>query len=321
MEQLMQMIQDVIGAPEYLVNLCWFIPEYIRSALISSIYFIPILYILYYLIELLERFFLKNIRIFSKLTKRFGPLFGAGISLVPECGYSVIASTFYSRKIISKGTLLAFLIACSDDAVPLLFMDFSKAGAVIPLLIIKFVVAFGVGLLIEILERIFRLKAVLTESTNAVNTDLCQPGCCHHMIHTIENPAYWWKHPIVHTFNMFMFTFIILSFLGYFIYCFNGVDSAAQTLMIYSYIPIFVVALIGLIPNCVSSVFIALCFVMGLISFPSLVAGLITATGLGLGRLSIDNKDKKFDNNLIAGILYIVAVGVGLFLYFNEISF
>ena len=113
MEQILHNIQEVLGVPAFLINQCTFLPAYIREALISSVNFIPWLYILYYGIELLERFFLTHIQLFIKLVKRFGPLFGAAISIIPECGYQVMASTFYSRKMFSRGTLLAFLITCS----------------------------------------------------------------------------------------------------------------------------------------------------------------------------------------------------------------
>ena len=127
MEQILQNIKEILGVPAFLINQCPILPQYIKLALIDSINFIPWLYILYYGIELLERFFLTHIEIFVKLIQKLGPLFGVAIANVPECGYQVIASTFYSRRMMTRGTLLAFLIAGSDDALPLLFMDLSKA--------------------------------------------------------------------------------------------------------------------------------------------------------------------------------------------------
>lgn len=59
MEELIQHIQEVLKVPEFLINQCTFLPEFIRISLIESIKFVPFLYFLYYGIELLERFFLK----------------------------------------------------------------------------------------------------------------------------------------------------------------------------------------------------------------------------------------------------------------------
>ena len=122
-ELFIERAQEVLGVPTILINSCTFLPDYIKDALVTSVNFIPWLFFLYYAIELLERFFLKRIHLFIRLVKRFGPIFGATISAVPECGYAVIASIFYSRKLITRGTLLAFLISCSDDALPLLLME------------------------------------------------------------------------------------------------------------------------------------------------------------------------------------------------------
>ncbi len=313
MEGLIHNIQEILGIPAFLVNHCTFLPDYIREALISSINFIPWLYILYYGIELLERYFMKNIHLFVKLVKRLGPLFGVAISVVPECGYQIIASTFYSRRMISRGTLLAFFISCSDDALPLLFMDLSKAPVIIPIVLIKIVVGIIVAYLVDLA---FIFQKNITEDINAINTDLNEPACCHHRICTIENPPYWWMHPLTHTFNMFMFTFLCLAFFNMVIKGFDGVESLSSFLMIDSQNQVIFGAIFGLIPNCVTSVFLALAYVKGLISFPTLLAGLITSTGLGLSAL-LKRQRNNSDNILIIGILLAVGILVGLFVFYN----
>lgn len=313
MEQILHDIQAALGVPAYFINQCNFLPGYIKEALISSINFIPWLYILYYGIELLERFFLTHIQLFIKLIKRLGPIFGTVISVVPECGYQVMASTFYSRRMFSRGTLLAFFISCSDDALPLLFMDFSKAFVIIPIVVIKIIVGIIVAYAVDIM---FFFKRRITEDINAINVDLNDPACCHHRLCTMEVVPYWWMHPLTHTFNMFMFTFLSLAFLNCVILGFGGVENLASYIMIDSPIQVIVVAALGIIPNCVTSVFIALAYVKGIISFPSLIAGLTTVTGLGLAALLKRSKD-NVDNVLIMIILLITGILTGLFVYYN----
>ena len=190
MEQILQNIKEILGVPAFLINQCPILPQYIKLALIDSINFIPWLYILYYGIELLERFFLTHIEIFVKLIQKLGPLFGVAIANVPECGYQVIASTFYSRRMMTRGTLLAFLIAGSDDALPLLFMDLSKAFVIIPIVIIKIIVGIVVAYSVDIFDAITSGKKKLLEDVNVINSDLNEPACCHHRIQTVENPPY-----------------------------------------------------------------------------------------------------------------------------------
>ena len=127
MQSLIHGIQQILSVPALVINQFTQIPEFVRESLIQAITFVPWLYILYYGIELAERFVLKNVGFFIKLCKKLGPIFGATISIIPECGYQVLASTFYSRRLLSRGTLLAFYISCTDDALPLLFMDFTDA--------------------------------------------------------------------------------------------------------------------------------------------------------------------------------------------------
>lgn len=313
MEEILQHIQEVLGVPEFLISQCTFLPDYIKDALITSINFIPWLYFLYYAIELIERFFLKHIHLFVKLVRRFGALFGVAISIIPECGYQVIASTFYTRRMITRGTLLAFLISCSDDALPLLFMDLSKAPIIIPIIIIKVIVGLIVAYLIDFA---FIFKKQITEDVNAINTDLNEPACCHHRISTIENLPYWWMHPLTHTFNMFMFTFLSLAFLNCVILGFGSADNLAQYIMIDSPYQVVAGAIFGLIPNCVTSVFLALAFLKGVISFPTFLAGLVTTTGLGLFAL-VKHQQKSNDNALITFILLIAGIATGLFIFYN----
>lgn len=316
MEEFIQHIQEILGVPLFLINSCTFLPAFIKDALIESISFVPWLYVLYLGIELLERFFVTHINIFVRLVQKLGPIFGVAISSIPECGYQVIASTFYSRKMISRGTLLAFYIACSDDALPLLFMDFSKGFVFIPIILIKVVVGIVVAYSVDIIDMLRKSGGKVLEDINAINTDLNEPACCHHRIHNIENLPYWWMHPISHTFNMFMFTFLWLALFYCVIGSFGSVENLASFLMIDSPFQVIATALIGLVSNCAVSVLFALAYVKGLISFPALLAGLITTTGLGLATLAKRSQNSR-DNNTIVMILLGTGIAVGLFVYSN----
>lgn len=314
MEDIIQHIQEVLGVPEFLINQCYFLPDYIKDALITSVNFIPWLYFLYYGIELLERFFLKHIGLLVKLIKRLGVFFGVVISIIPECGYSVVASTFYTRRMITRGTLLSFLIACSDDSLPLLFMDLSKAFVIIPVIVIKIIAGITVSFMVDFM---FIFENRVTENINAINTDLNEPACCHHrIISTEENPPYWWMHPLTHTFNMFMFTFLSLAFLNCVILGFGGVENLASFLMIDSPYQVAGAAIFGVIPNCAVSVFLVLAYIKGILSFPAFCAGTVTTAGLGLAVLYKHSQDNK-DNTLITFLLLISGIITGLIVFYN----
>ena len=234
--------------------------------------------------------------------------------MIPECGYQVIVSIFYSRKMITRGTLLAFYISCSDDALPLLFMDLSKAIYILPIVIIKIVVGLVVAYSMDF---VYLFKKKDTEDINAINIDLNDPGCCHHKISTMQHPPYWYMHPLSHTFNMFMFTFLSLFFINCVINGFGSAEQAASFMLVDTPYQLIITAVFGLIPNCVVSIFLALMFVKGLIGFPALLAGLTTVTGLGLATL-LKRSQNNNDNTFISLVLLVVGIATGLFAYYYE---
>ncbi len=315
MNEFIELFNEIISFPEVIINQCTFIPEFVRASFLKSLYFVPILSVLYYLIGLLEKFFLANIRLFIKLLRNFKGIFGAAIGIVPECTYSVLTSIFYSRNIISRGTLFACLIMCCDDALPVLFIEPAKAWVIIPVLVIKFVIAVAVSFIVDIAETIFNLRIKHQDELNTMNTDIKEAGCCHHMMNTDERYPNILKHTFVHTLNMFMFVFLSLTLVNGCIQAFGSVSNLASVLMIDSIISIFAVAAIGLISNCAVSVLIAVAYVAEIISFPAFLAGMVTVTGLGLFKLFKRGKSK--DANLTAFVLYLTGIIAGLAVYYN----
>jgi hypothetical protein len=215
---------------------------------------------------------------------------------------------------VTRGTLLAFFIACSDDALPLLFLDMSKAPMIIPILAVKFVVAIVFACAVDF---VMLFNSNLAKGLNFVNTDINEAGCCHHRITNMEHPSYWWTHPLIHTFNVFMFTFLSLIFIDIVVKGFGGIEPLSNFLMINSPISIVICAFFGLIPNSVISIFLALLFVYNIISFPAFVAGLISVTGLGLGVL-LKHQRNGADNCFIIFVLLLAAISTGLFLFYSS---
>src|SRR5699024_1593262 len=91
-------------------------------------------------------------------TQKLGPLIGSLLGIIPQCGFSVIASGLYMNQSISLGTLLAVFIATSDDAIPILIAQPKQAQTLFVIIGLKIIVAIVVGYLVDGLIQSHRLS-------------------------------------------------------------------------------------------------------------------------------------------------------------------
>jgi len=109
---------------------------------------IPLLYVAYLIIEYFERKDSKDDKLFFALQK-YGPLVGALIGLIPQCGFSILAAMLFVQGNVTIGTLLAVFIATSDEAIPILLAEPKLYGTLIVLLICKFLIAVISGYFVD----------------------------------------------------------------------------------------------------------------------------------------------------------------------------
>ncbi len=260
---------------------------------------LPFLFGVYLLIEYLEH--KASDRLPEALRKMgpFGPIGGAAIGCLPQCGFSVAAANLYSGRLISLGTLLAVFLATSDEAVPILLSDPSAAKRILPLIGAKLVIAISAGILTDLIIRLIRLKR---NTQQEPYRDLCEDcGCEEHGI--VRSAA-------VHTARITLFVFAVSLAMGLAI-ALLGEDAINGFLLADSPVQPFVTALIGLIPNCAASVVLTNLYAAGSLSFGSVIAGLSTGAGMGLAVLFKTNKGLK-ENISITALLYLVGALSGL---------
>jgi len=291
-----------------------FIPHFVQRALVDCLKVIPFLYFIYLAVEFIERQILKNIHSFVNLTKSTRGLFGTIFAFLPECGAQVLASIMYSRRIFTKGMLIAFFVACTDEALPLLFFNgASKAGYIIPVMFMNLFVAAIVCIAVDITSNALGKSDNLTNDDFSMNMPVNTKGCCSHSMLSDAEPPKWYLHPLTHTFNILVFSFVFVAFFYWMIDRMGSVEGVAQFLLINTSWQVLAVAAIGTVSNCFASVFIAIAFALGIIGFPAFAAGMIAVTGIGIKTLEHQDKKSKSPKN-ISTILFIVAVIVGLML-------
>lgn len=324
MQELLHLILNVIKfftqIPANLIEPIGFLPEFFKDALIDSLNLIPFLFLVFILIEVIEQYFTKKKHLFVFFIKKIGPLFGSLFASVPQCGFSVIASTLYTRRILSRGTLISVYLATSDEAVPILLTYPSKIYLIFPIILIKIIIAVIVGYLVDLLISYNAKDPVPDDEQLPAKTDVNkEQGCCSHQLVDASKTKDFWIHPLKHTFNIFVFILIVSLILGFVLSKVGTEENLAKYCLMNSPLQPFLVALLGLIPNCAISVMLTLLFVKNTISFGSLIAGLCTSGGLGILLLFKKNGDKK-DTAIIISTLVIVGTLVGLLFQYNLLN-
>ena len=84
--------------------------EIIEHTLKDSIKLIPFLFITYLLMEFLEHKTSSKINKTIKKSGKYGPLIGGILGLLPQCGFSVMATNLYMGRIITIGTLITIYL-------------------------------------------------------------------------------------------------------------------------------------------------------------------------------------------------------------------
>ena len=84
--------------------------DFLWDALKDSVIIVPFLLGAYILIEFLETITANGLKP-SRLKSPLAPVFGSVFGLLPQCGFSVVATDLFSSKKITMGTLIAIFIA------------------------------------------------------------------------------------------------------------------------------------------------------------------------------------------------------------------
>ena len=277
------------------------------AALFDSAKMIPFLLVIYFLVELFERRFGGTIKRRLQQTAPAGPALGAAFGCVPQCGFSVVASALYARRLITKGTLVAVFLATSDEAIPVILAQPDKGKIVMALLLTKLIIGLVSGYAIDLILGGYRGQ--LISGNQLPPSDIHEAACCKHDLSGKIDQWQWLTHPLIHTAKIFIFIMVVTFGVNCLIW-FVGEENLGKFLLRQSLWQPFLAALIGLIPNCAASVAIAEMFLKGGLSYGSAIAGLCSSAGLGLLVLLKENQDRR-DTIRILLLLMAISTVVG----------
>lgn len=219
-----------------------------------------------------------------------GPAIGGILGIFPQCGFSAAAANLYAGRIITLGTLMAVFLSTSDEMLPIMISENVGISMIGKILLIKVLFALAAGFLVDVL---FRKK----EEPQIGH--LCERQHCH-----CERGI--WRSAFSHTWRIFLYI-ILVSLILNFVIALIGEETLAAVVLNRPALSLFVSALVGMIPNCASSVVLTQLYLGGVLGAGALTAGLLSGSGVGFLVLLRVNENRK-ENLRIFGLLYVLGV-------------
>ena len=232
-----------------------------------------------------------------KKSGKFGPVVGSILGAFPQCGFSVMASNLYIVRIISLGTLISIYLSTSDEMLPILLSSNASIPTIVKFLLVKVIIGMLAGLIIDLFVN-RKSKKIAPEISKMCDHDHC---------HCEENI---WLSALKHTLTIFIFILGINFGMDIIIHII-GEDKISSFLVASTFLGPILSGLIGLIPNCASSVVITELYLNNALTFGSAISGLLCASGLGILVLFKVNKNYK-ENIKILLLVYIISILVGI---------
>lgn len=256
----------------------------------DNIKLLPFLFLTYLLMEALEHTTGGKVQSRIKNAGKVGPLWGGLLGILPQCGISAAASSLYAGRVITVGTLLAVFLSTSDEMLPIFISAAVPASTVIKILVTKAVIAILSGFIAEfVYVSLFKKK----EKDMDIHV-VCEEEHC-----SCEDGVL--KSAIRHTLKIFFYILIITFILTLIIEAI-GEDKLA---VVFQNIPVageMIAALVGLIPNCASSVVITELYLSGVIGAGAMMSGLLVNAGVGLLVLYRLNRNWKQNAGIVAAL-------------------
>ena len=275
--------------------------EILKETSLDTLKLIPFLFITYLIMEYIEHKTSEKVKDTIQKSGKFGPLLGAIVGIFPQCGFSVSATNLYAARVITLGTLISVYLTTSDEMLPILLTEAIPATTILTILGIKLIIGIIAGFAID---AIIRLTKKDKQEEQKIE-ELCEHEHCHCEEGIIVSAA-------KHTLNIIVFIFLITLVINGII-TLIGEETIANFISQNLVLGPIIAGIIGLIPNCASSVILTELFVENVISMPVLISGVSVNAGVGLLVLFKTNKNIK-ENLSIVGLLYMIGVLSGIIL-------
>ena len=260
---------------------------------IDALKLLPFLFLAYLAMECLEHWTGGKMQEIVKKSGKAGPAIGGLLGIFPQCGFSAAAANLYAGRIITMGTLIAVFLSTSDEMLPIMISENVALSMIGKILLLKVIFALAAGFLVDFL---------LHRKVEMQIGHLCERHHCH-----CEKGI--WRSAFHHTWKIFLYI-IVVSLILNFAIALIGEETLAALVQGKPALSLFLSALVGMIPNCASSVVLTQLYLGGVLNAGALMAGLLSGSGVGFLVLLRVN-DNRRENLRIFALLYAIGVGAG----------
>lgn len=308
------------------------------DALIDSGKLIPFLYLAYLLITALNRGNSNKMQQTIRKIGAAGPLVGGCLGVIPQCGFSAAAASLYANRVITMGTMFAIFLSTSDEMLPIMLSQISYGSGknedsislvwILIILGLKLAIAVVTGFAVDLILRAMGRKREVNVSfrpgqtspmsknrrgvalraaglkTSGADLNQCYDptcGCGGNLRDPLALAS------LKHCLRTFLYILLLTILLNIGI-AFVGEDNLKG---VFTNIPVvgeMVATLIGMIPNCAASVVITELYMKGVLGLGPTMAGLLANAGVGVLILFQQNRPRKSNFSILAGLF-----GVGVF--------
>ena len=278
----------------------------------DTLYLIPFLFVTYLAMEWLEHKAGDKAEEAVRRAGAAGPVVGALVGIVPQCGFSAAAATLWAGRVITLGTLFAVFLSTSDEMLPIFLAEKVAPMTILKIMGVKLIIGMVMGFVVDAAIRLARRDREKLRIHELCERDHCH---CNGDCETCEQQpelAYDFEHDeahehhheggsilrsaLKHTVQVTVFIFVITLVLDGALEL-VGEDALAAFLGSNPVLSVLGSALVGLIPNCAASVVIAQLYVEGALGAGAMMAGLLVSAGVGL--LVLFRTNRRLRQNLI----------------------
>ncbi len=246
--------------------------------LIETLKMAPILFLAYLFMEWLEKKEGSKIANTFKKVKKSGPLFASLVGIIPQCGFSGAIAGMYAAGTVTAGTLLAVMLATSDEMLPVLISAGIAPASIAVILVLKLVIGIACGFTAD-----FFIRKRDAEPEEDIH------GFCEREHCSCKDGIF--LSALKHTLKILVIIFAVSVLLHIAIEFIP--EETLKSVLNFPVISQIAASLIGLIPSCAVSVTLTNLYVNGALGLSPLLCGLLTNGGVGLLVLFRVNKNRK----------------------------